>query len=398
MNLFVKEIKKLISFFIVLGVIFYPFNLSFAEGNDDDFTVIYTVKPGDDVFRISKKFNINYHRIMQLNNLKKPYLQIGKQLLLEIVLIPESEKVIYTIIPHDNIYKIADRFNIDFNNIMTQNNLKNPYLVYIGQKLVLENKKKNKPLQQKKVSKYTLLPSRVSYTEYIAKPGDDLYKIAGIYNKTYTEIAKLNKTNTNVLKPGQKVIVNKEIIPSSYFSGIIINIPEQKLYLFSNNKYVKSYEIASGLSEKRWQTPTGDFRIIQKKDLPSSKDSKDQIFGKWWIGFSKKSGIHYASNPVSINYSVTNGCVRMYSRAAEDLFNRVTPNTPVKIIYQPVKVTIDENNKVFIEAYEDIYNKSPDYLKITKEIFLENKISDKIDWDIVSKVVTNRRGIKVSVN
>ncbi|CAH2212291.1 LysM peptidoglycan-binding domain-containing protein [Tepidibacter aestuarii] len=96
---------------------------------------IYKVNNGDSLYDISNKFNVSIDDIVKANNL--PYydkVAVGMNLL-----IPSNSNKVnknyfdYKVKVGDFLYKIAKKFNIDYKDIININNLKSPYVVYPGQ-------------------------------------------------------------------------------------------------------------------------------------------------------------------------------------------------------------------------------------------------------------------------
>lgn len=94
----------------------------------------YTVKKGDSLWQISKKFDIPLPELINLNNLTNLTLQIGDQLI-----VPKQEKVedIYVVKSGDTLWSIAKDNNISVNDLKSLNNLNNNLLT-IGQELIIK--------------------------------------------------------------------------------------------------------------------------------------------------------------------------------------------------------------------------------------------------------------------
>lgn len=96
----------------------------------------YTVVKGDSLYQIAKRFNTTPSAIINLNNLPNANLSIGQKLK-----IPESSPAsqpsrTYTVKSGDNLYSIARRFNTTVDAIKRKNNLTSNNLS-IGQKLII---------------------------------------------------------------------------------------------------------------------------------------------------------------------------------------------------------------------------------------------------------------------
>ena len=142
----------------------------------------YTVKSGDSLWSISKKYGITVDELKQANNLTSNLLSIGQNLLIPT---KESEATTneYIVQKGDTLYGIANKFNTTVDNLKSINNLTTDSLS-IGQVLKL--------------------PSTTASTNtYTVKSGDTLYGIANKYNTTVDTLKSLNNLTSNTLSIGQ---------------------------------------------------------------------------------------------------------------------------------------------------------------------------------------------------
>ena len=148
---------------------------------------IYTVKKGDTLYSISRKYNIPIDKIKELNNLDSNILSIGQKLILKEELIPTNE-IIYTVKRGDTLYSISKRYGVNIEDIINLNNLQSTILS-INQQLLIPTETIN------------------NKTTYIVEKGDTLWSIANKYNTTVTELKRINNLNNNILKIGQELII-----------------------------------------------------------------------------------------------------------------------------------------------------------------------------------------------
>ncbi len=143
----------------------------------------YTVKSGDSLWSISKKFGITVDELKQANNLTSNLLSIGQNLLIPT---KESEATTneYIVQKGDTLYGIANKFNTTVDNLKSINNLTTDSLS-IGQVLKLPGS------------------STISTDTYTVKSGDSLYAIAKKYNTTVDTLKSLNNLTSNTLSIGQ---------------------------------------------------------------------------------------------------------------------------------------------------------------------------------------------------
>ena len=166
---------------VVRAIIEY-LNLTYIPVGDSEY---YTVKRGDTLWNIAKKYGISVSELKNANGLVSSALKINQDLKIPILNDNKKDNV-YIVKKGDTLYKIAQNYDIDVNDIIKQNNLTSTTLS-VGQILEIPTTK-TEPLNS-----------------YIVKKGDTLYKIARENNTTVDTIKSLNNfTNTNLFV-GQKL-------------------------------------------------------------------------------------------------------------------------------------------------------------------------------------------------
>lgn len=164
---------------------------------ESDFTQskFYTVKNGDTIYSIAKKFfgdTEEYKKIMDLNSLTNSRIFVGQTLRLPESL--NSDIILYKVKAGDTLWSISEKilgYGPKYNDIMILNNLTSD-VIYPGQIL--------------KIS----INEIVSPEVYIVKPKDTLWKIAKETlddGRRYKEIMKLNNLNSEDIRVGQRLIL-----------------------------------------------------------------------------------------------------------------------------------------------------------------------------------------------
>jgi L,D-transpeptidase ErfK/SrfK len=262
-----------------------------------------------------------------------------------------------------------------------------------------------------------LAAGKVKKEIYIARANDNYYKIARKYGVSSKYLMNLNNAKSPYLKVKDPVTIYRFIEPASSHNGLVINLPEKKLYHFSNGALLKSYGVAVGKPSTK--TPMGNFSIQYKTKAPSwyvpvsiQKEmaargrpvqtvvppGPGNPLGNWWMAIGSGIGIHSTNAPASIGYSVSHGCIRMKPASAADLFKKVKVKTAVKIIYQPVKIGVDNEQNVYLEAYGDMYYRNINYPNATKLLLNQSNLNGNINWDTVYRVLKARQGIPVLIS
>lgn len=153
---------------------------------------IYIVKAGDNLYQIANKFNTTVLKIKELNNLGNNALTIGQELIIpkeETTELPSSNEnfIIYTVKSGDSLYSIARNYGTTINVLKDVNNLTSETLSN-GQVLKIPGKSDE---------------NIKNYINYTVKPGDSLYKIAGLYETSVNEIKNINGLVNNNLEINQ---------------------------------------------------------------------------------------------------------------------------------------------------------------------------------------------------
>jgi L,D-transpeptidase ErfK/SrfK len=201
-----------------------------------------------------------------------------------------------------------------------------------------------------------------------AKFEDSLPDLARRYSLGYEEIVRANP-GVDPWLPGagkELVLPGRRILPGTAREGIVINLPEHRLYYFPKPKkkgekpVVITYPVSIGKMD--WRTPLGQTTIVHKRKNPSwhPPDSvrkehaergeplpavvgpgPDNPLGAYAMRLGITTGsylIHGTNNPLAVGMAVTHGCMRMYPEDIEALFPLVPLGTKVWIVNEPVKV------------------------------------------------------------
>lgn len=110
---------------------------------------------------------------------------------------------------------------------------------------------------------------------------------------------------------------------------IFVDLTEHRLYVTNNGKLIKKYPIASGKYDT--PSPIGDWIITHKSNWGEG-------FGGHWLGLNVpwgKYGIHGTTQPHSIGWRASHGCIRMFNKDAAELARLVPVKTKVKIYGGP---------------------------------------------------------------
>lgn len=208
------------------------------------------------------------------------------------------------------------------------------------------------------------------------------------------------------------------ILPDVPYQGIVINLPELRLYYFPPDYNVVMTEPVA-LGKLGWSTPLITTQVIEKiKDppwvVPESIMMRNLSKGVYLpkvvppgpknpLGkFALRLGawsvlIHGTIQPHLIGKRVSSGCIRMYPEDIKYLFETVAKGTPVRIIDHPYKVgwlgrdLYLEAHMPFLEARDTV----DEELEKIRQLVLTATYNRpaKVDWHAVVMVLAKHTGI-----
>lgn len=263
---------------------------------------------------------------------------------------------------------------------------------------------------------------------HLVRGGEEVYEVTEAIDLTrlaqekgvrFEILAQRNKVKKPFrLKPGMTITVDDtHIVPTELGHGLVINLPELKLYHFHQGAYQRRYSL--GIGRRDWATPDGDYYIVNKAKNPTwvvpasiqeemadmGKEVLERVppgptnpLGPYWMGTSAPGvGIHATNRPWSVGHLVSHGCIRMLQEEIAQLFPLVEVGTMVKIIYQPVKMALTTQGKIYLEAHPDIYRKKFDAMAWVEALAKSHRLHDRIDWSKAALVLKGKTGIAQDV-
>lgn len=172
-----------------------------------------------------------------------------------------------------------------------------------------------------------------------------------------------------------KTTLLPDISPASRGYQVVINVPQQRLFLYNNGVIEKVYPVAVGKAVT--QTTLGEHKIggkafnptwhIPKSIQAERKDGvktvppgPDNPLGPVFVRLGDPKlglGIHGTNAPSSVPGVRSHGCVRMKSEQALDFANTITTGSPAVVSYEMAALNVDSNNQLWLAAYKDPYSK-----------------------------------------
>ena len=127
-------VKKILLNVVVLTLLLCMLTTTLAMA-----ATTYTVQKGDTLAKIASKYGLTISELLSANpSIKNPdMIYVGQK-----ITIPATKMATYTVQKGDTMYAIAKKFEISYSELLKANpNIKNPALIYVGQKITIPDTK-----------------------------------------------------------------------------------------------------------------------------------------------------------------------------------------------------------------------------------------------------------------
>lgn len=275
---------------------------------------------------------------------------------------------------------------------------------------------------QVRVPRIGELPPVVGHVQrYRVAPKDTLLDVARNAGLGFQQVKDANRAVDEwIPPPGQEVVVpTRWILPRARPRGIVVNIPEMRLYVFpprakpGQELVVRTWAVAIGSDDApspvgpfnvtskdknpTWYVPDSIYRTMDKPRRRVVPPGSDNPMGEYRIRLSKGLySIHGTDTPWSIGRETTHGCLRLYPEDIGDLYALVTPSMRVELVYEPVKVGAADGH-VYVEVHDDVYRRFRNLEREALRVVHDARADARVDPDRLRQAVRQRTGIPVDV-
>ncbi|WP_455224766.1 LysM peptidoglycan-binding domain-containing protein [Granulicatella sp.] len=123
---------------------------------------------------------------------------------------PSTNAKMYYVHSGDSLYRIAHNHGISLSTLLEWNNLSVDSIIHPGQGLIVSDGSSPSSEQvEVSTSSSEETASESTETTYTVQPGDGLWRIAKNHGLTLDELKSLNQLTSNIIQPGQVLIVSK---------------------------------------------------------------------------------------------------------------------------------------------------------------------------------------------
>jgi L,D-transpeptidase ErfK/SrfK len=268
----------------------------------------------------------------------------------------------------------------------------------------------------------------------IPSADNTLLDIARHFDLGYEEMVAANP-DVSIWTPGAQtrvVVPGRFILPRKPWQGIVINIPQRRLYYFptsgqSEQRQVITYPIS--IAREGWATPLGQTRIVAKYRDPSwfvpksiwvenLLDDDVELPGYFPPGPDNPMGmlalrtgfsgifIHATNRPWGVGMRTSHGCIHLYPEDAAELFPLVQVGTSVRFTNEPFLVGNDRGRLV-MASFEPVAEYAPSYsaedtaFQALQEFLVASDVQGviaPIDWSRINRLIATPQPVPVILN
>ncbi len=262
---------------------------------------------------------------------------------------------------------------------------------------------------------------------YIAGAEDTLTHIARRFDLGFVELRAANPSMDPWIpgKGAEVFLPGRHLLPDAPRSGLVINLPEMRLYAFVNgNEAPLSFPL--GIGREGLETPIGTTSVESKKVgpvwrptprmlredptlKPVVQPGPDNPLGThaMYLGWPQYR-IHGTNKPYGIGRRSSSGCLRLYPEDIISLYKVVPVGMKVTVVNQPIKLAwID--GVLYMEAHPDmdqalqmeetgeVYSAKMTTQDMAFIISAAGEFENKLDWATIRNAVRDRTGTPIII-
>ncbi|WP_145927153.1 L,D-transpeptidase [Jeongeupia sp. USM3] len=215
----------------------------------------------------------------------------------------------------------------------------------------------------------------------VPTPDNTLLDLMRHFDLGYAEITSANP-KVSVWTPGahtRVVIPTRFILPPKPWQGIVVNIPQRRMYYFPPPRKGQPAQVITypiSIAREGWSTPLGSSKVTAKYRDPGwfvPKSIRDEHMAEEGVelpeyfppGPDNPMGIlamrtgwpgiflHATNRPWGLGMRTSHGCMHLYPEDAAELFPQLKIGTPFRVINQPVLVG-EAGGQVWMASYEAV--------------------------------------------
>ncbi len=333
--------------------------MSFAGGASA--SEVHIVQPGETLSEIARQYGTTVESLQELNGLTDAnYVWYGQQLLVdtEETAAPapqrEEEFQLYTVQPGDTLFRLAGKHGISLTRLMAINGFTSEEWLSLGQELLVPRALAPAPQSVSSVTDLQtatpvpeMKPGQTRLAVHTVQKGESVSDIAELHEVNPGALARLNELqNKSTLEPGRVLRLPSEsalellegmsqrldraLYPTVTERWVEVDLNEQMAIAYEGVRPVKVFVISSGFGDN--PTVTGTFRIWVKIAMQDMRGGSRAAGDSYHVTEVKNvqyffedyafHGTYWHSN---FGTPMSRGCINLTEEDAEWLFSWASP-------------------------------------------------------------------------
>ncbi|MBN1679901.1 MAG: LysM peptidoglycan-binding domain-containing protein [Anaerolineae bacterium] len=332
----------------------------------------HVVQGGENLFRIALRYNTTVETLAAANGITDPArIYAGQTLVIPSAqtqtnlaapanpIVLEAAPVVpavavspvyHTIQRGETLAAIGQRYGVNWNDIVSTNNLSNPNQIFVGQQLLIPGANAPAPAVAPPVEAAPAAAQVVSVQRsHVVQQGENLAAIGRAYGVSWPTIARANNiTDPNHIYSGQTLVIpasddgqgtffqpstglaSAPVPPIGSGKEIFVDLSDQRVYAYENGQMIRTTLASTGLPGTA--TVQGDFRVYTKYTSQLMSGPGYYLPGVPYVMYFYQDyslhGTYWHSN---FGNPMSHGCVNLPTPEAEWLFNWAEIGTPVHV-------------------------------------------------------------------
>ncbi len=332
-----------------------------STGGSASASEVHTVQPGETLSQIARKYGTTVADLQELNGLADAdYVRYGQRLLIDagatVDPAPESaeEYQLYTVQPGDTLFRLAGKHGISLTKLMSINGLSEEEWLKLGQELLVPPSLAPAPQPAHLISALqpappltAMQPGRTRPDVHTVRTGESLSDIAALYGVNPGALARLNSLQNNSIPERGRVLripsanalellegmgqwLDWALYPTLTERWIEVDLNEQMAIAYEGTVPVRVFVISSGVGSS--PTVTGTYSIWVKTAMQDMRGGSRAAGDSYHVTEVKNvqyfhedyafHGTYWHSN---FGTPMSRGCINMTEEDAEWLFEWASP-------------------------------------------------------------------------
>jgi LysM repeat protein len=353
-----RRVRLIVLALVTLALIVLPASgISAQDGGK------HVVKQGENLYRIALQYGVTVQDIAAANGIYDvAHIYVGQELIIPsssggvttvVETAPQQEQApaqqasggsYYTVQRGDTLKSIAGKFNVTWQQIVQANNLANPNVIYVGQKLYIPGATDAQTGNTTTTNSTTqnTTPASGGRT-HIVQPGEGLAQIGQKYGVPWTSIAAANNlANANLIYAGMELVIPDPsagtsdyqaappVAPDSNGKLILVVLSEQRVYAYENGELLRTTLVSTGLPAT--PTVTGEYKVYVKYTAQLMTGPGYYLPNVPYVMyFFRGYGLHGTYWHSNFGRPMSHGCVNLPTPEAEWFFNWAPVGTRVLV-------------------------------------------------------------------